>query len=171
MIWQFGELGYDYSINYCQNGTINDNCRTDPKPIKWDYLQDATRKHLHDVYSSLMNLRANPFYADVFTSNQVTDSLAGGFKWLKVTKDISSLVVVGNFDVVSQTASVTFPSPGIWYDYLNRTTISVAGTPQSFTLLPGEFHVYLNHSVALPVRLINFSGKKIVGAATYCPGW
>ena len=27
MIWQFGELGYDYPINYCVNGTINNNCR------------------------------------------------------------------------------------------------------------------------------------------------
>ena len=37
-IWR---IGYDYSINYCQNGTINNNCRTDPKPIRWDYLQQT----------------------------------------------------------------------------------------------------------------------------------
>src|SRR5690606_25652943 len=27
MLWQFGELGYDYSINRCEDGSINDNCR------------------------------------------------------------------------------------------------------------------------------------------------
>ncbi|MEI9909455.1 MAG: hypothetical protein WDO71_07195 [Bacteroidota bacterium] len=27
MIWQFGELGYDFSINRCADGTINNNCR------------------------------------------------------------------------------------------------------------------------------------------------
>ena len=37
MIWQFGELGYDYSINTCTNGTVNNNCRLDEKPIRWDY--------------------------------------------------------------------------------------------------------------------------------------
>ena len=37
MIWQFGELGYDFSINRCVDGTINNNCRLDNKPIRWDY--------------------------------------------------------------------------------------------------------------------------------------
>jgi 1,4-alpha-glucan branching enzyme len=37
MIWQFGEIGYDYPINYCTNGTVSDNCRLDSKPIKWNY--------------------------------------------------------------------------------------------------------------------------------------
>ena len=45
MIWQFGELGYDYPINYCGNGTINDACRTDPKPIRWDYYQQPKWKN------------------------------------------------------------------------------------------------------------------------------
>ena len=61
MIWQFGELGYDYSINTCQDGTVNNNCRTDAKPIKWDYLQVVSRQRLHDVYAALLKLRANPF--------------------------------------------------------------------------------------------------------------
>jgi len=60
MIWQFGELGYDYSINYCQDGSINNNCRTDAKPIKWDYLQIAGRAHLRSVYAALLKLRAHP---------------------------------------------------------------------------------------------------------------
>ena len=38
MLWQFGELGYDFSINRCTNGSINENCRLDPKPIRWDYF-------------------------------------------------------------------------------------------------------------------------------------
>jgi 1,4-alpha-glucan branching enzyme len=161
MVWQFGELGYDYPINYCQDGSVNNNCRTDPKPIKWNYLQDADRKHLHDVYSSLIKLRFNPYYSGVFTSNQIEYSLSGAFKWLKVTEGISSLVVIGNFDVVSQTGSVIFPLAGTWYDYLNGTTITATGAAQPFTLQPGEYHVYLNRNAALPVSLISFSGKNI----------
>ena len=25
MVWQFGEMGYDYPINYCENGTIDED--------------------------------------------------------------------------------------------------------------------------------------------------
>ena len=61
MLWQFGELGYDYSINTCSDGvTINNNCRYRSKPIKWDYLQNVNRKSLHDIYSGLLKLRTMP---------------------------------------------------------------------------------------------------------------
>jgi 1,4-alpha-glucan branching enzyme len=32
MLWQFGELGYEYGINRCENGTYSNDCRTSPKP-------------------------------------------------------------------------------------------------------------------------------------------
>ena len=56
MIWQFYELGYDFSINRCGNGTISTNCRTDKKPIRWDYLQNADRKKLYNAVAALMKL-------------------------------------------------------------------------------------------------------------------
>src|SRR4030095_15681652 len=84
MIWQFGEQGYDYSINTCTNGKVNNNCRLDPKPIKWDYLQNTARKRLTDVYTGLLKLRVHPLYRTAFTSNRVDYSLAGGFKWLRL---------------------------------------------------------------------------------------
>ena len=46
MIWQFGELGYDYSINHCPDGTLSDNCRVSRKPIRWDYNWHENRKCL-----------------------------------------------------------------------------------------------------------------------------
>ena len=147
MIWQFGELGYDYSINYCVNGTINNNCRLDPKPIRWDYLQQVRRKRLYDIYSSLLKLRVHPQYKDAFTSNRIERSLGGAVKWIKVTTDTSNLLVVGNFDVVQQTAAITFQSAGTWYDYLEGSTISTTGGAQNITLQPGEYHVYLNRNI------------------------
>jgi hypothetical protein len=44
MIWQFGELGYDVSINY---PCMTSNCRLDPKPIKWGYFTDYNRKKIY----------------------------------------------------------------------------------------------------------------------------
>jgi 1,4-alpha-glucan branching enzyme len=148
MIWQFGELGYDYSINYCPgNGTINESCRTDAKPIKWDYLQQAGRKQLYDVYAALLKLRNHPLFKNGFVTNRVERSLAGAFKWLKVTTDTSNLLVVGNFDVVAATGTVAFQGAGTWYDYLTGQTINATGASQSLTLQPGEYHVYLNRNI------------------------
>jgi 1,4-alpha-glucan branching enzyme len=148
MIWQFGELGYDYSINTCQDGTINNNCRTDPKPIRWDYLQVVTRQRLHDIYAALLKLRANPLYKAAFVSNRVDQSLGNSFKWMRLTTDTSNIVVMGNFDVAVASGSVTFPgTAGTWYDYLTGGTITVSGAPQPFSLQPGEYHLYVNRNV------------------------
>ena len=58
MVWQFGELGYDLSINTCSDGTtISNDCRTAAKPVHWDYYQDADRQKLYKVYRELIKLK------------------------------------------------------------------------------------------------------------------
>jgi Alpha amylase, catalytic domain/Carbohydrate-binding module 48 (Isoamylase N-terminal domain) len=66
MIWQFGELAYDYSRCYLStNGEGGDcNTKTDPKPVRWDFQQRAERKKLFDIHGALIKLRKdypNPF--------------------------------------------------------------------------------------------------------------
>jgi 1,4-alpha-glucan branching enzyme len=164
MIWQFGELGYDYSINYCANGTENSSCRTDPKPIKWDFMQENGRKRLYEVYAGLLKLRAHPLFKNGFVTNRVERSLSGGFKTLKLTTDSSNIVVIGNFDVQPATGSVSFPTAGTWYDYFSGATFTSTGSAQNFTLQPGEYHVYVNRNVTnviSPVTDILYNGKKI----------
>ena len=166
MIWQFGELGYDYSINYCTNGTINNNCRLDPKPIRWDYLNDNRRKTVYSTYSKLISLRFHSWYKDAFITGTIDKSLNGAAKWIKVSSgDTSHLVVIGNFDVSTQTASVSFPTTGTWYDYLENTTYTSTGTLQTIQLLPGEFHVYVNRNVnnvaVTPVQNIPWNGSEL----------
>ncbi|MCC7402247.1 MAG: T9SS type A sorting domain-containing protein [Chitinophagaceae bacterium] len=147
MFWEFGEMGYDFPINYCQDGTINPNCRTDPKPIRWDYLQNIQRLRLHDIFSALIKLRFHPLYKDGFTSNRISWDLSGSVKYFKITTDTSNLLVVGNFDVTPQNSTITFQNAGTWYDYLNATTITATGSAQAISLQPGEYHVYLNRNV------------------------
>lgn len=142
MIWQFGELGYDYSINYCTNGTINNNCRLDDKPIKWDYYQNVNRKKIFDVYSKLNALRNFPTYSSAFTVNSVTASLSPSIKQLHFGDANLKVVIVGNFGVSATGTSVTFPNTGTWYDYLNNTTINVTNTAHGMFLAPGDYFVY-----------------------------
>jgi 1,4-alpha-glucan branching enzyme len=148
MIWQFGELGYDYSINYCTNGTINNSCRLDPKPIRWDYLNDSRRKSVHSTYSKLLSLRFHPWYKEAFITGTIDRNLTGAFKWIRLNSgDSSQLLVVGNFDVTPQSGTVSFPTAGAWYDYLNNNVFTATGAAQSISLQPGEFHVYVNRNV------------------------
>jgi hypothetical protein len=168
MIWEFGELGYDFSINRCTDGSINNNCRLDKKPIRWDYLQVAERKHLYEEFTNLNKLRFHPWYKDVFIANNInlTRNLSGAFKSMiiKSANDSSMLCVVGNFDVTTQSGLVTFPTAGTWFDYLNNITFTATGTPQAITLLPGEFHVYLNRNlngITTPVININDPGDAL----------
>lgn len=159
MLWQFGDLGYDFPINYCVNGTINNNCRLDNKPIRWDYQGVVGRKRLYDIYAAMNKLRFHRWYKDVFIANNttITRSMAGAVKTLLVRSatDSSMLLVVGNFDVVAQTATVSFPTGATWYDYLNGTTISTTGAAQNITLQPGEYHVYLNRNLTNAVVTAN----------------
>ena len=160
MMYQFDELGYDYSINYCANGTINNACRTDSKPLHWEYLQDANRNHLYHTYAALIRLRQNPALSSLFISNQITRDLSGVFKWIKVDQGSAHLVVIGNFDVVAQTGFVTFPTAEVYTDYLNQTAFTSTGGSQSFTLQPGEFRVFTVPGITpIPVTLNSFTGK------------
>lgn len=149
MMWQFGEVGYDYSINTCADGiTINNNCRLDNKPIRWDYYTNANRKSLYDVYSALLRLKITPAYQSTFISNNITYSLSSGFKWMVINEANLRVMVIGNFDVTAQTGSVTFPIAGTWYSYLTSATITATGTTQSITLQPGEYYVYTDRNVS-----------------------
>lgn len=145
MLTEFGELGFDYSVNWCPNGTVDASgtCRTDPKPIRWDYLKDSSRKKLHDVYAALLALRgAYPALATGSTSY----SLAGNVKYLQVVSSELSAMAVGNFDVVSATGSVMFANAGVWYDLFSGKQFQATGAAQSITLAPGEYHVYVNRN-------------------------
>lgn len=134
MLWQFGELGYDISID--QNG------RTGDKPILWNYTSDVNRKHLYNTYSQLIKMKIKN---TVFTTTNFKYSLTGAVKTIQLNgSDGTNVEVVGNFDVVPQTGGISFPSTGTWYDNISGTSINVAATPYPITLAPGEYHVYSN---------------------------
>jgi len=148
MIWQFGELGYPYSINTCTNGTVNDNCRLDPKPIRWDYLSDPRRASIYTLHSKLNALRFHPLYKEALMSGTVTKDLSNSLKWLVVNSgDTSKLVVVGNFGTTGQSGTVTFPGGGAWYDYLNNTIYNATAGAEIIGLQPGEFRVFVNRNI------------------------
>ncbi len=130
MLWQFGERGYDVSINPDRLGD---------KPPHWEYMSDANRRHLFKVYSQMINWKKkNP----VFTSTTFNYDLAATVKHITMTDPTNSIVVLGNFGVVSATTTVTFPSTGTWVDNFTGTTVDVTSATMNMTFAPGEYHLY-----------------------------
>jgi hypothetical protein len=147
MLWQFGELGYDYSINTCPNGTISDNCRTDPKPIKWDYYYQQKRLELYAITSGLIHLKTQ---FDVFNDGTITYDLGGGMKSINLDNDELKMVVIGNFGVVENSKAITFPTSEWYYNYLGTDSIQGFTSPKMLTYKPGIYKVYLNKKVFNP---------------------
>jgi hypothetical protein len=73
--------------------------------------------------------------------------LASNVKWLKLTTDSLSVVVIGNFDVTAASANISFPTAGTWYSYLTGTTRTATGGIETINLQPGEYYVYTNKDV------------------------
>ncbi|WP_231425970.1 alpha-amylase family glycosyl hydrolase [Pedobacter sp. Leaf250] len=130
MVWQFGELGYDVNIDF--------NGRTGEKPIRWEYFADPNRKALYDAYAKFIRLKKNN---SIFNSTSATYNLAGGVKYIKLIEGSNTVIVVGNFDVVSQPANVDFGSSGTWIDAVGNN-ISLPSNNYTATLAPGEYHIF-----------------------------
>lgn len=139
MIWQFSELGYDFSINHCQNGTINNNCRTDPKPLRWDYLEDPNRLKLFDVYSAMLRLREQ---FDVFTSGTETLSVNGVTKKIQLKLNDHNITLIGNFGMADQTIVPNFQHTGTWYEFFSGNELAVSDVNASILLKAGEYRLY-----------------------------
>jgi len=135
MVWQFGERGYDMSID--------SNGRLGVKDPRWDYMQSPARHHLYQVYSDMIRYKIkNP---DVFNTTQFSYNLGGAYKFIQLKgTNGTNLEVVGNFNVTPMAVIINFPSTGTWYDNLDGSSINVTNTAYSVTLQPGEYHVYSN---------------------------
>ncbi len=139
MIWQFGEMGYDYSIDF--------NGRLGPKPVRWDYYDDCRRKYLYDFFSSLINLKKN---YDAFESNDYTLSLNGAMKRININHVSMSVRIIGNFDVVEDEINPDFLHPGKWYEYFTGDSITVSNLNEPIILQAGEYRIYTDIKLDKP---------------------
>lgn len=139
MIWQFGELGYDYSID--------ENGRTGENPIKWDYFDVDERKRLYQVYQSLIQLRKDH---EVFNTSTYSYALSAPTKRLNLTHADLKVTILGNFGVTQGSLNPGFQESGYWYDYFTGDSINVANVTESISLQPGEYRFYTNRKLTTP---------------------
>ena len=138
MVWQFGELGYDHSIE--------ENGRTGEKPLCWEYLEVPERKALYNTYSQFIKFRQA--YPKLFNSTADFSWKVGSNNWStgRYVQSISgeqAFVVVGNFDTHPQTLTVEFPTTGLWINHFDAAEYY---TEQqiSLTLSAGEYRMFVN---------------------------
>ena len=139
MISQFGELGYDVSIN--------DPCRTCDKPIRWNYYGDQARLNLYKVFSALINLKEK---YDVFRSSNFSTIVTTYTKRINITDPSMDVTIIGNFYVQTSNIDPEFQQTGWWYDYFSGDSINVTNPSEYISMQPGEFHIYTTVKLPTP---------------------
>lgn len=170
MIWQFDELGYDYSINWCKDGTVSDACRLVEKPARWDYWTGISdRPDLYYQHAMFNHLKTN--YSDVYAPTSYSFSSGGSFKRLLLNGSEFQTLVVGNFDVVSSVKSPVFSSTGWWYNYLTGDSIQVNDVNVGLNFAAGDYRIYTSKKVMNPflVKKVNSIGTLNSGGLQLYP--
>jgi glycosidase len=159
MLWEFGELGYDKSINTCSDGSVNSNCRVTAKPVGWDYYSDADRLSLFNHTADLIKMKQK---YSVFTNGDATfDGNSSILKQMTLknnpytdapsASDQMNVTAAVNFDVTQQSILISFPHTGTWYDYYgNGAAVNVASLPFLVSLKPGEYKLYTDFAIDHP---------------------
>jgi glycosidase len=146
MLWQFGELGYDFPIDL--------NGRTGNKPIPWGdtdglyYHLDEERVKLYKSKAAIINLVNE--YTDVFEEGNFSWTPSGKMRKINITHDSMNITIVGNFGTSSGTMVPDFQHTGTWYDFFSGEAFTVTSTSSEVELAAGEFHVYLDEIVEFP---------------------
>ncbi len=146
MMWQFGEMGYDYSINSNQAGTsTSSDYRTSRKPIRWDYLEEVDRADLVESYSKLIALRlvaSELFSNGTFSWSVLTSDWDSG-RYITLTHDGVTIKVMGNFTGNAITSTLALDGGQTWYELMS-------GEVETETLVEipaNSFRVYTNFSM------------------------
>ena len=160
MIWQFGELGYDYSINYCNNGTVSEDCRTSNKPVRWDYWNNNNRQQIYHVMSAMAKLKTEntAFREGVFSK----DISSGLVKRAWLTHNTLNICTGSNFDVTSKTVTPNFQHSGTWYNYFTGEVINVSNSSgHTVNMEAGQYYVFTDQKLERP--FVNMTIEVIYG--------
>ena len=177
MIWHFGELGMENSIFTCNNGTVNlpgggdGDCKLDTKPQpQWvnNWLTDAVRGAVYEDWSKLHKLKIEePVFEGEYamTSGDFTPRIDVFDNSIPDT-ELKNVIILANFDVVSQTVNTNFPSgvTSTWYDLMDPTgNTTVANSTTSITIPAGQFRILGNK----PSQVLSVEDEELIGFAIY----
>jgi 1,4-alpha-glucan branching enzyme len=144
MLWEFEELGYDYSINY-PSGTSSS--RMTPKPIRWDYLSDWRRRYTQNVFAALINLKKTQ---PAFATTTYTLDVTGTVKRIWLRHSTMDVTVLGNFGITGLDIVPGFTKTGMWYEFYSGDSLNVADTSAALAFQAGEYRLYTTAKMPKP---------------------
>ena len=145
MIWQFGELGYDVSINTCADGTISEECRLSNKESAFSLgmEENIRRVQLYNTWSRIISLRNTEkiFHTTNFITNLLSD-----LKYIQLFSEdnngiISELLIVGNFGLESVKVPIELFPDGELYDIFSNNMPVEKSILSENPLQPGQFFI------------------------------
>jgi hypothetical protein len=120
MMWQFGELGYDVSIE--------DGDRTGRKPVRWNYTDDSNRKALYTAISKVLQFRTSR--EDIYGRANlpvhkwdVGDNVMGGKRLV-----MDNVIMIANLNSYKCTTSVDVPHQGKWRNLMTNEEVTLGST-------------------------------------------
>jgi 1,4-alpha-glucan branching enzyme len=177
MLWEFGELGYDYSINTCTDGTVNNNCRVTAKPVRWDYQEDPMRDYLFRHTADIIRLRTTyPLFstgtATFSGSSTLTKQLtvkSNPYTATPANTNEMNAQIVTNFDLTEKIIPVNFPHTGTWYNYYgDGEAINVTGATANVTLPAGGYALFTDVQIT-PSFVTDTEDETILAAISLYP--
>jgi hypothetical protein len=147
MIWQYEELGYDFSINSSIDNpdayNTDNRCAKKPRPEKYWYFTHPTRLDQYTKIAQAIRLRTQ-LLSDEFVKLGKPTSASIYSGALRKIQWGDQVFVAGNFSV-SAKQTVTIPD-GTWYNYYAQKQQK----DSSIELAPGEFIILTGKQIALP---------------------
>lgn len=138
MIWQFGELGYDVSIDY--------GGRVEPKPIRWDYWDHAGRQTLYLVWAKMLDIRKNyPVFHTADYTLSVGNNIA--VKKIVLRHEEQDAIVIGNFGLSQASEQPGYTKAGWWYEVFTGDSVNVTDLSATVTLEAGEYRIYTSRKM------------------------
>ncbi|MCF8273660.1 MAG: T9SS type A sorting domain-containing protein [Flavobacteriaceae bacterium] len=174
MVWHFADLGMDDSIWLCSDGvTVNSDydgnndgdCKLSTKPQpQWseNWLGNTNRKQVYDDWSRLIQLKTQEsvFEGDYTIESGTLTPKIYVFDNTLPSTSLKNVVILVNFDIVSQNITPNFPYEGTWYDLMDETggtSMNVTSTTSPINLAPGAFKIYGNAASTLSHNDIVFA--------------
>ena len=144
MLWQFGELGYDFSINSNESGVVgsSEDYRTHRKPVRWDYAEDTNRKAVYNAISKVLNFRTSR--EDIYGVDNIAvhtwnvgDNVMGG-----KTLVMDNVIMVANFTNATVSTTVNVPVAGEWTNLMTDQKVSLSGS-YTATLAANDYIIFV----------------------------
>ncbi|GHB51551.1 DUF4961 domain-containing protein [Mongoliitalea lutea] len=142
MLWQFEEFGYDLELN---------NDRLGIKPTRWEYLDNPERQRLFKLYRAMIHLKSEH---NAFNNpDNAVLNLSQPLKSIRLVDGDFQVILHGNFGLTDlNSANLSFPGPGTYYNYFTGEEVTVTGNSRTFRLRANEFLLFTNQPLPTPEK-------------------